>query len=110
MAALSHQCELSSIPGFKFQPIDDFTVDEEYCNYYPCWDGKVLFISLSTPNNEKFNENFPLTWLCSVDYKNIKQKYKDAILKHNNSLENNGYPDAGFDVFVPEQPNEKNVN
>ena len=90
MAALSHQCKLSSIPGFKFQPIDDFTIDKEYCNYYPCWDGKVLFISLTDDNNN-----------------NLKNKYQEAILKHNNSLENNQYPDAGFDVFVPEKPSDQ---
>ncbi len=89
MAALSHQCELSSIPGFKFQPMDDFIVDEEYCNYYPCWDGKVLFISLTDDNI------------------NLKNKYQEAILKHNNSLENNQYPDSGFDVFVPENPSDQ---
>ena len=85
MAALSNTCELSSIPGFKFQPVDDFTVDKEYCQYYPCWNGKVLFISLTSDNI------------------NLKQKYQEAILKHNNSLEENQYPDAGFDVFVPEK-------
>jgi dUTP pyrophosphatase len=91
MAALNNTCNLYSIPGFKFQPIDDFTVDEEYSKYYPCWDGKVLFISLTS------------------DDKNIKQKYQEAIIKHNNSLEDNEYPDAGFDVFVPEKPSEQEV-
>ena len=86
MAALTHLCDFPSIPGFKFQPIDDCSTENEYCKYYSCWDGKVLFISLTSDNI------------------NLKNKYQEAILKHNNSLENNEYPDAGFDVFVPDSP------
>ena len=86
MAALTHLCDFPSIPGFKFQPIDDCSMEKEYCKYYSCWDGKVLFISLTSDNI------------------NLKDKYQEAILKHNNSLENNEYPDAGFDVFVPDKP------
>lgn len=86
MAALTHLCDFPSIPGFKFQPIDDCSTENEYCKYYSCWDGKVLFISLTSDNI------------------NLKNKYQEAILKHNNSLENNEYPDAGFDVFVPKNP------
>jgi dUTP pyrophosphatase len=88
MAALTNVCKLYSIPGFNFKYINDFSIDKKYCKYYPCWDGKVLFISLVSSN-------------CRI----IKEKYQEAILKHNDSLENNEYPDSGFDVLVPDNPN-----
>lgn len=39
---------------------------------------------------------------------NLKNMYYAAVNKHNNSLLNNKYIDAGFDLFLPEHedPNE----
>lgn len=95
MAALTHLCDFPSIPGFKFQPTDDSSIEKDNCKYYSCWDGKVLFISLISHG---------VGWKNTEDNINLKNKYQEAILKHNNSLENNEYPDAGFDVFVPGAP------
>ena len=67
MAALTHLCDFPSIPGFKFQPIDDCSMEKEYCKYYSCWDGKVLFISLISHG---------VGWKNTEDNINLKNKYR----------------------------------
>lgn len=34
---------------------------------------------------------------------NLKALYEEAIMLHNNSVENNTYADSGFDLFLPEE-------
>ena len=34
MAALTHLCTFPQFPGLNFQPIDDFSIDNEFCKYY----------------------------------------------------------------------------
>jgi dUTP pyrophosphatase len=33
---------------------------------------------------------------------NLREKYLDAVVAHNNKLDNDLYPDSGFDLFLPE--------
>ena len=77
MAALTHLCDFPSIPGFKFQPIDDCSTENEYCKYYSCWDGKVLFISLTSDNINLKNKT-----ISSLP-KNNNLKYKKRLIKIN---------------------------
>ena len=37
----------------------------------------------------------------SSDDSILKQKYIDAAIKHNEQMEHNPFPDAGFDIFTP---------
>ena len=37
-----------------------------------------------------------------VEDSELKEKYKDAAAKHNQKMKNDKYPDAGFDIFTPE--------
>ena len=33
----------------------------------------------------------------------LKNLYRNAVLEHNHALEHDGFPNAGFDLFVPEE-------
>lgn len=37
-----------------------------------------------------------------VQDEELREKYKENIIKHNNKMKMNPYPDAGFDLFCPE--------
>lgn len=37
----------------------------------------------------------------SSDDSTLKQKYIDAAIKHNDQMQHNPFPDAGFDIFTP---------
>ena len=32
----------------------------------------------------------------------LREKYLDAVVAHNNKLDNDQYPDSGFDLFLPD--------
>ena len=40
-----------------------------------------------------------------VESPELREKYLDAILEHNNSLDDNPFYNSGFDLFVPQNKN-----
>lgn len=38
-----------------------------------------------------------------VEDTNLKPLYEEAAQQHNDSVENNPFPDAGFDLFIPQE-------
>ena len=36
-----------------------------------------------------------------VNDNNLKEKYQEALMIHNNKISSTIFPDAGFDLFVP---------
>ena len=52
-----------------------------------------------------FTVSPPLTLYLYVDRndKKLREKYVEAANKHNDKVENSPYPDAGFDLFLPEK-------
>jgi len=38
-----------------------------------------------------------------MNHLNLYEKYEESIQRHNNSVWNNPYPNAGFDLFFPEE-------
>ena len=32
----------------------------------------------------------------------LREKYLDAVVEHNNKLDSEQYPDSGFDLYLPE--------
>ena len=52
--------------------------------FLPVWKGQFLFIALDSPDTE------------------LEEKYKNAIENHNSNVDN-GYPDSGFDLFLPRE-------
>jgi dUTP pyrophosphatase len=51
--------------------------------------GPFLLVKLFVSNNDE----------------GLKEKYRDAIDNHNKTIHNDSFPDAGFDLFTPEQFN-----
>jgi dUTPase len=49
---------------------------------------------------KKYTTPFAILKLCVPD--SLKVKYSEAILKHNEKMEKNQFPDAGFDLYLPD--------
>ena len=64
-------------------------------------------------NLNKDGEHYLLKmYVCNDDvnnYETLKEWYLNAILKHNKNIETSLYPDAGFDLFVPDEYFAKDV-
>lgn len=72
--------------GFLPNGIEFETDNGEY-NFTPTWKGKCLFIEITS------------------DDKELNKIYNKAILQHNSNVERNMYPDAGFDLYLPDDFN-----
>lgn len=53
---------------------------------------------VSTHNQPKY-----ILYLYVDNTNGTLQEYKDQVLKHNERLETDPYPDSGFDLYVPEE-------
>ena len=49
---------------------------------------------------KKYTTPFAILKLCAPD--SLKLKYMDAVKIHNDKMEKNQFPDAGFDLYLPE--------
>jgi dUTP pyrophosphatase len=57
---------------------------------------------MSIENISKMTGNYALLNIAIVGNDELKEKYKSHIEKHNESVSTSEFPDAGFDLFVPE--------
>lgn len=75
----------------------EFSRDTEFLKDY------IKIKPLSSIRNKIPNcDNYPILKICIDDDKELLEKYKDSVNRHNFKVSKSFYPDSGFDLFFPE--------